>query len=129
MDADEPVPCLLQALSGRLRKSRSCHLRGRITYNGDAADSKRFSLPKVVALVPQEDCHAATLTVQETVQFAFDCMSEGSQDPGAATLEASTTPMSLDTSVTSPLLTPHKQAADRVSGPKGESDVDGRLAA
>lgn len=64
----------LKALSGRVERTRTSILKGRVTYNGDTAESHRFSLPKVVAFVPQEDCHASTLTVQETVQFAFDCM-------------------------------------------------------
>ena len=64
----------LKALSGRLPRTRTSVLKGRVTYNGETAESHRFSLPKVVALVPQEDCHAPIMTVQETVQFAFDCM-------------------------------------------------------
>jgi ABC-type multidrug transport system ATPase subunit/ABC-type multidrug transport system permease subunit len=64
----------LKALSGRVERTRTSVLKGRVTYNGDTAESHRFSLPKVVAFVSQEDCHAPTMTVQETVQFAYDCM-------------------------------------------------------
>jgi len=64
----------LKALSGRVERTRTSVLKGRVTYNGDTAESHRFSLPKVVTFVSQEDCHAPTMTVQETVQFAFDCM-------------------------------------------------------
>lgn len=75
---------LLKALSGRLPRTRTSVLKGRVTYNGDTAESHRFSLPKVVALVPQEDCHAPTLTVKETVQFAFDCMNGPQPKPATA---------------------------------------------
>jgi len=64
----------LKALAGRVKRTRTSVLKGRVTYNGDTAESHRFSLPKVVAFVSQDDCHASTLTVQETVQFAYDCM-------------------------------------------------------
>lgn len=75
---------LLKALSGRLPRTRTSVLKGRVTFNGDTAESHRFSLPKVVALVPQEDCHAPTLTVKETVQFAFDCMNGPQPKPATA---------------------------------------------
>lgn len=80
-------PVLSQALSGRLRRDRIHRLRGRLTYNGDTAEGKKFSLPKVVSYVPQEDCHAATLTVTETVAFAFACMS-GKDSTAPPTLSA-----------------------------------------
>lgn len=87
---------LLKALSGRLPRTRTSVLKGRVTYNGDTAESHRFSLPKVVALVPQEDCHAPTLAVKETVQFAFDCMN-GPQPKPARVLATSSSSSSLST--------------------------------
>jgi len=42
-------------------------------------------VPKVVAYVPQDDRHAPTLTVSETVAFAFSCMS-GKNSHALATL-------------------------------------------
>jgi ABC-type multidrug transport system ATPase subunit len=61
----------LKALSGRLFPQSGAKLEGTITYNGDTADSKAFSVPKVVDYIDQRDQHAGSLSVYETMEFAW----------------------------------------------------------
>eukprot|EP00596_Hydrurales_sp_CCMP1899_P009612 CAMPEP_0119038002 /NCGR_PEP_ID=MMETSP1177-20130426/6649_1 /TAXON_ID=2985 /ORGANISM="Ochromonas sp, Strain CCMP1899" /LENGTH=1597 /DNA_ID=CAMNT_0006999999 /DNA_START=48 /DNA_END=4838 /DNA_ORIENTATION=+ len=61
----------LKALSGRIFPQSGAKLEGTITYNGDTADSKAFSVPKVVDYIDQRDQHAGSLSVFETMEFAW----------------------------------------------------------
>lgn len=67
----------LKALSGRVRGGGKCIFEGNITYNGEFADSGRFLLPKFIDYIEQKDSHASTLTVAETMEFAWKCTTGG----------------------------------------------------
>eukprot|EP00904_Undaria_pinnatifida_P014208 jgi/Undpi1/9918/HiC_scaffold_28.g12372.m1 len=86
---------LLKSIAGLLKHDlcrSGCPIRhvntGSITYNGCTKDSKEFSLPKLVHFVEQVDRHLPTMTVEETLNFAFASMSGGTHLPhlGAAGL-------------------------------------------
>eukprot|EP00903_Cladosiphon_okamuranus_P018818 g17309.t1 len=68
---------LLKALAGRLKHNGGHIKTGSVTYNGSTDDSGKFSLPKVAHFAEQADRHLPTMTVEETLKFAFDCMSGG----------------------------------------------------
>jgi ABC-type multidrug transport system ATPase subunit len=70
----------MKALSGRLHKE--LHVEGKILFNGDSADSGAFDLPKVAFYVDEDDEHAPTLTVKETLQFAWYNASGGTHAYG-----------------------------------------------
>ena len=68
---------LLKALSGRLHK-HNLSQDGDIKYNGEDIDSTdKFLIPKVADYIEQTDTHAATLTVEETVLYAWKSSSGG----------------------------------------------------
>ena len=46
---------------------------GDITFNGVSALTDEFCVPQVASLVDQTDCHVATLTTRETLEFARRC--------------------------------------------------------
>ena len=52
-------------------------MEGSVTYNGESAESGRFLLPKFIDYVEQMDSHASTLTVAETMEFAWKCTTGG----------------------------------------------------
>jgi ABC-type multidrug transport system ATPase subunit len=49
----------------------SAHLDGEILYNGDSTDCGKYLIGKVASYVDEKDQHAATLTVDETLDFAW----------------------------------------------------------
>lgn len=59
----------MKALSKRLRTSAT--LEGEITYNDELESSGKFLVPKLVDYIEQGDHHAATLTVEETLKYAW----------------------------------------------------------
>lgn len=74
----------LKALSGRLHDSKA-FVDGCITYNRDEANNqKNFLISKVVDYIEQDDIHAPTLTVFETLEFAWRCVSGGHHSYGLA---------------------------------------------
>lgn len=74
----------LKALSGRLHDSKA-FLDGSITYNReDAKNNKNFLISKIVDYIDQDDTHAPTLTVFETLEFAWRCVSGGHHSYGIA---------------------------------------------
>lgn len=68
---------LLKALCGRLRDSGGAKLSGDVYYNGDNIKSDKFMVNKVADYIEQADMHEPTLTVEETLQFAWLCSSGG----------------------------------------------------
>ena len=73
---------------GRLHSSQA-ELVGSISYNGDTSESGNFLLPKVVDYIDQKDCHAGSLSVAETMEFAWKCSTGGHHSYGYAKDEAS----------------------------------------
>jgi ABC-type multidrug transport system ATPase subunit len=66
----------LKALSCQLNKSAG-HLEGQILYNGDSVDSGKYLVGKITSYVDERDQHAPTLTVRETMEFAWRCTTGG----------------------------------------------------
>lgn len=66
----------MKALSGRLRP-RAAKLEGDVYFNDDHVKSGKFIVSKVVDYVEQSDTHAATLTVEETLQYAWQSTTGG----------------------------------------------------
>jgi ABC-type multidrug transport system ATPase subunit len=82
---------LLKALSGRISKDEGMfsafskmNFDGSVTYNGESKESGKFLIPKFVDYVEQNDSHAATLTVAETLTFAWKSASGGHHSYGLA---------------------------------------------
>ena len=55
----------------------SAHLEGDILYNGDSVDSGKYIVGKVASYVDEKEQHAGTLTVRETLEFAWKMTSGG----------------------------------------------------
>lgn len=79
---------LLKALSGQLNTS-GAHLEGDITYNNDSIHSKKYLISKVADYVSETDQHIATLTVKETLEFAWMATTGGHHSYGVAKDEKS----------------------------------------
>lgn len=73
---------LLKALSGQL--SKNGHVEGEILYNGDSVDSGNYLMGKVASYTDEKELHAATLTVRETMEFAWDMTTGGKHSYGIA---------------------------------------------
>lgn len=67
---------LLKALAGQLNTS-SGHLEGDILYNGDSIDCGKYLVGKVATYVDEKEQHAGTLTVRETLEFAWKMTTGG----------------------------------------------------
>eukprot|EP01038_Epipyxis_sp_PR26KG_P010860 gene10860-14577_t len=66
----------LKALCGRLRKGNEI-VDGEITYNNTKFEDGKFLIPKVADYCEQGDTHDATLTVEETLEYAWRSTSGG----------------------------------------------------
>ncbi|KAL2652756.1 hypothetical protein R1flu_020884 [Riccia fluitans] len=64
---------LHKLIAGRLRASKKTFLSGSVTYNGKGF--KEFQPRRAAAYIAQTDRHLPTLTVRETVAFAYECTS------------------------------------------------------
>ncbi|KDO26430.1 hypothetical protein SPRG_08233 [Saprolegnia parasitica CBS 223.65] len=64
---------LMKILSGRFPVAKSVHVAGAITYNGRPRADLLPVLPQLVGYVGQRDFHYATMTVEETLEFAHEC--------------------------------------------------------
>lgn len=73
----------LKALTGHLNVG-SAHLEGQILYNGDPVDSGKYLVSKIADYVDEKEVHAATLTVRETLEFAWRMTSGGHHSYGTA---------------------------------------------
>ena len=67
----------LKALSGRLFQNNRATMSGSICYNGVSAATKKFVVSNLVDYIGQEDIHIPTLTVAETLEFAWRASSGG----------------------------------------------------
>jgi ABC-type multidrug transport system ATPase subunit len=73
---------LLKALCGRVRTSGKCTFEGIVTYNGETESTGKFLLPKFLDYIEQKDSHASTLTVAETMEFAWRSTTGGHHSYG-----------------------------------------------
>ena len=78
----------LKALAGQLTIG-SAHLDGEILYNGDSIDSGKYLVGKLAAYAEEKEQHAATLTVRETLEFAWKITTGGHHSYGVAKDEKS----------------------------------------
>ena len=67
---------MLKALAGQLIVG-SAHLEGEILYNGDAITSGKYLVGKVATYADEKEEHAGTLTVRETMEFAWKMTTGG----------------------------------------------------
>jgi ABC-type multidrug transport system ATPase subunit len=70
-------------LSGQLHLG-SAHLEGDILYNGDSVDCGKYLVSKVASYVDEKELHAGTLTVRETLEFAWRMTTRGHHSYGVA---------------------------------------------
>ncbi|OAE18414.1 hypothetical protein AXG93_3426s1070 [Marchantia polymorpha subsp. ruderalis] len=64
---------LHKAIAGRLQVDKRTFLNGRVTYNGKGLEE--IQPRRVAAYIAQTDRHLPTLSVRETVDFAYKCTS------------------------------------------------------
>lgn len=62
----------------------SAHLEGEILYNGDSVDCGKYLLSKIANYVDEKELHAGTLTVRETLEFAWKMTTKGHHSYGVA---------------------------------------------
>lgn len=73
----------MKALAGQLSKNTT-RIEGNILYNGDSVDSNKYLMGKVASYTDEKEVLAATLTVKETMEFAWDMTSGGHHSYGIA---------------------------------------------
>jgi ABC-type multidrug transport system ATPase subunit len=78
-----------KALCGRIKSNGKCTLVGDVTYNGEVASKGKFLLAKFLDYIEQKDSHASTLTVAETMEFAWKSTTGGHHSYGMARNEDS----------------------------------------
>lgn len=74
---------LLKALAGQLNVGGG-HLDGDILYNGDSIDCGKYLVGKVATYADEREQHAGTLTVRETMEFAWNMTTCGHHSYGVA---------------------------------------------
>lgn len=62
----------------------NAHLDGEISYNGDNVNSGKYLVGKLAAYIDEKEQHAATLTVRETLEFAWRITTGGHHSYGNA---------------------------------------------
>ncbi len=73
----------MKALAGQLTLGRA-HLEGDILYNGDSVDSGKYLIGKLATYADEKEQHAPTLTVRETLEFAWKMTTGGQHSYGVA---------------------------------------------
>ena len=73
----------LKALSGQLTIG-SAHLDGDILYNGDSVSTGKYLVGKLATYSEEKEQHAGTLTVRETLEFAWKITTGGHHSYGIA---------------------------------------------
>jgi ABC-type glutathione transport system ATPase component len=73
----------LKALAGQLTVGKA-HLEGDILYNGDSTTSGKYLIGKVATYADEKEQHAPTLTVRETMEFAWKMTTGGHHSYGVA---------------------------------------------
>jgi ABC-type multidrug transport system ATPase subunit len=75
----------MKALSGRLLTGSTMGtMTGEVNFNGQCPGSNTFLLQKVADYIEQGDNHCATLTVEETLEFAWKAATGGHHSYGLA---------------------------------------------
>jgi ABC-type transport system involved in cytochrome c biogenesis ATPase subunit len=74
----------LKVLAGRLHPKSAQTLSGEVYYQGDNIRSEKFIVNKVADYIEQGDTHDPTLTVEETLDFAWHCTTGGLLSYGRA---------------------------------------------
>jgi energy-coupling factor transporter ATP-binding protein EcfA2 len=75
----------MQALSGRLRPTNGAKLEGAVCFNGEnVKTTDKFIPAKVADYCEQNDTHAPTLTVEETLKYAWMSTTGGHHGYGIA---------------------------------------------
>ena len=64
-------------MTGRLQIGNKLKRDGNILYNEENIDSDKFITQKVANYIEQEENHAATLTVEETLTYAWKATTGG----------------------------------------------------
>jgi ABC-type multidrug transport system ATPase subunit len=82
-------------LAGRINRNIAT-FEGEVTYNRETSDGGKFLLPKLVDYIEQGDAHAATLTVKETLEFAWKSTTGGHHSYGFAKDEETAALMNTD---------------------------------
>jgi ABC-type multidrug transport system ATPase subunit/ABC-type multidrug transport system permease subunit len=72
---------LMKVLSGRFPLDKHITLEGDVAYNGVPREQLVKRLPQIVSYVTQQDTHLPTLTVKETLQFAYECSGGADRQP------------------------------------------------
>ena len=85
----------MKALAGQLNVGTG-HLDGEILYNGDPIDCGKYLVGKVSTYVDEKEQHAGTLTVRETMEFAWKMTTGGHHSYGVAKDAASAEIMDKD---------------------------------
>ena len=67
----------------------NAHLDGDILYNGDSVNSGKYLVGKVASYTDEKEQHAGTLTVRETMEFAWKMTTGGHHSYGVAKDEKS----------------------------------------
>ena len=62
----------------------SAHLEGDILYNGESHTCGKYLVGKCAGYVDEKDQHAGTMTVRETLEFAWEMTSGGHHSYGVA---------------------------------------------
>ena len=69
---------MLKTLAGRLKiTGGKLHKDGEVYYNHEPINSDKFSVKRVASYVDQEDTHSPTLTVLETLVYAWKSTTGG----------------------------------------------------
>ncbi|GMF25070.1 unnamed protein product [Phytophthora lilii] len=70
---------LMKLLSGRFPMGKEITLEGEMLYNDVSREKLRKRLPQFVNYVTQYDTHMPTMTVRETLAFAYECCTSRDQ--------------------------------------------------
>jgi ABC-type multidrug transport system ATPase subunit len=69
---------LLKLIAGLIKPTKNETLEGNIEYNGRTLKEKEeFHIENAIAYIDQLDKHAPRLTVEETFEFAYQCLTGG----------------------------------------------------
>lgn len=76
-----PNPRILAGKSKGQPRPNSPFIDGFVEYNGQTMENNKFFLRNAISFIDQIERHAPRLTVRETFEFAFQCMSGGTHRP------------------------------------------------
>jgi ABC-type multidrug transport system ATPase subunit len=76
-----PNPRILAGKNKGQPRPNSPFIDGIVEYNGQTMENNKFFLRNAISFIDQLERHAPRLTVRETFEFAFQCMSGGTHRP------------------------------------------------